>query len=221
MIFSIPSSSSSSIQVQVLLLQNCSFIQKLVHAQKPTCVAACINPKMMPSLFVLQTTLHHVVLAKNDSKEVETDSTTSSSESIATGSGNINNSNVQTSSVGGWKTQNIHTELLYKLNPKRNIGQAFKNFGANDHSSEKAVLCVACKENENPNLEDYLISNFITNEDDKKNLKIISDSKEIDEYLKSHVDSQAICKLFNFTKEELSNNLEDNMIMYLAVRDFN
>ncbi|KAG2378850.1 hypothetical protein C9374_007998 [Naegleria lovaniensis] len=213
MIFSIPSA-SSKIQVQVLLLQNCTFIQQLVHAQKPTCVAACINPRMIPSLFVLQTTLHHVVLAKNEPKEVETVDQLNS-ENITSSSAN---NNAQTSS-GGWKTQNIHTELLYKLNPKRNIGQAFKNFGANDHSSEKAVLCVACKENENPNLENYIFSNFTTNGD--SNLKIISDQKEIDEYLKRHVDTQTICKLFNFTKEELSNNLEDNMIMYLAVRDFN
>ncbi|RKP23360.1 kinase binding protein CGI-121-domain-containing protein [Syncephalis pseudoplumigaleata] len=38
------------------------------------------------------------------------------------------------------KTHNVHSEVVYNLSPNTNIGEAFRRFGVNDHSTSLAVI---------------------------------------------------------------------------------
>jgi len=156
---------------------------------------------MIPSLFVLRCVLHRVLISKQETKDEE-----------------LEGEKIETSTIGTWKTQNIHTELIYRLHAKKNIGQAFKTFGA--HTNDKTILCVACREIGTHESILHQIERDYPEE--FKALTIVSDELAIEQYLQKHVDVQAITKIFNFTKEESKIfSLEQNVLSYLAVRDFN
>ncbi|KAL9644391.1 hypothetical protein ABK040_013620 [Willaertia magna] len=209
-------------EIEMILLTNCSFIPELIEAQKTTCFMACINPKMIPSLFVIQTLLHNILLRNNNLQ-----SNLQSNRMVDNNTTIINNNKEET--ILNWKTENIHTELIYCLHPKRNIGQAFKDFSA----KENQVLCISCSNinvnnnnlnninlnnnNSGTNLREYL--NKFNSDNDS--VKMMEEKEEIERYLKENVDVELLCKLFKFsTFEKNTFNLEDNMLTYLTVRDY-